>query len=103
MDAAEVPMFRAAVHHLMDAARREQDRLPASASERWYLLGVDTAAREALHPDLTRSRCEHWPDEECPEFREGYHRTQAVLADVSRSDHVPRMIPIPSLPRQLAG
>lgn len=103
MDVADLPVFRAAVQHLVDSARRERAMLPADSSERQFLLGVDAAALEALHPELGQTRGDGWLDAETIEFRDGYHRTRTALADAQRRDPVPVRIPIPSPDPHIVG
>jgi hypothetical protein len=71
---------RAAAHDVIDTARRERATLDMDSPERAYLLGVDAAAQEVLHPELGAARVDGWLDEEKPAFREGYLRTSALLA-----------------------
>jgi hypothetical protein len=71
---------RAAARDVINAARRERATLDMESPERAYLLGVDAAAQEVLHPELGAARADGWLDAEKPAFREGYLRTSAMLA-----------------------
>ena len=71
---------QAAARDVINRARRERATLDVCSTERAFLLGVDAAAQEVLHPELHVARADGWLDAEKPAFRDGYLRTSALLA-----------------------
>ena len=76
-----------AARNLMRAASSRCSTVPERAPERQFFLGVETAAREIVHPELQVSRGEHWLERETPDFREGYTRTSTMIAMAETSPH----------------
>jgi hypothetical protein len=99
IDQSELVQFRNAVRGLVDDARRRTGVLRVGSPERRFLLGVDAAAVEVLHPELADTRRAHWLDAETPEFRDGYRRTRLRLAGVRRAFRAPLTITAP-VPRR---
>ena len=95
MDGPDLLVFRSAIEGLLAAARTERAMLPSVSPDRRFLLGVDAAALEALHPELAQTRSDSWLDLETPEFRDGYHRTRTAIAGALSRGEVPANISIP--------
>ncbi len=75
---AQRPIQLAAVRGLIEEARSERALRPENSPERQFYLGVDAAAKEVLHPELS-TRNPDWLDREKPAFR-GYLRTSVLIA-----------------------
>lgn len=97
MSETDVLLVRNAARGLIDAARRERASLDAHSDERTFLLGVDAAAMEVLHPELQATRGDGWLDREPALFREGYQRTVAMLAAARGAGAVPTTLRLPRL------
>lgn len=82
---------------LLDRARRERGTLPAGSRERRFLLGVDAAASEVIHPELTKARSDDWLSREDAEFRDGYLKTAATIASARASHQFPTSMRLPQL------
>jgi hypothetical protein len=93
-DTAAAVHYLAAAKDLLERARKERGMEPMASPRRRFLLGVDAAALEALHPELAGARGEHWLERETHEFRDGYLKTRTALVD-ARGCTVPAPIQIP--------
>lgn len=85
-----------AVRRLVEAARSERALMPASAVERDFYLGVEAAADEVLHPELEMTRTEHWVEGHSAGFREGYTRTESMLARARAVNDPPLQLRLPN-------
>jgi hypothetical protein len=84
-----------AVRSLVAEARSERATMPAGSAERHFYLGVEAAADDILHPELTVSREQEWLERQPPAFRDGYLRTAHVLEHASTAAEPPLHIPLP--------
>lgn len=66
--------------------------LRADDPDRVFLLGVEAACKDVVHPELTFSRPETWLDHEPPRFRDGYLTTKNLIAT---SDPATGRLPMP--------
>lgn len=92
MSTADVLTVTAA-RDLLERARKERGLLHTGDPLRRFLLGVDAAALEVVHPELAETRGEGWLDQMPHEFRDGYLRTRTAIADARRRGAA--SIPIP--------
>jgi hypothetical protein len=88
-------MLLSAVRELITRARSERAVMPQSSPERTFFLGVEAAAEEVLHPELTYAHEERWLDREAPPFRAGYLETKSLVAVAMTSDEPPQHLPLP--------
>jgi hypothetical protein len=89
------PMLVNAVRDLVIRARSERTTMAPSSPERAFLLGVEAAAEEVLHPELSCAREAHWLDRESPAFRAGYLEASALLATAMAAEEPPQHLPLP--------
>ena len=89
-----------ALHGLIDAARTARALLPMAAPERAFYLGVEAAAKEALHTEAIGSKPIDWLDNESGPFREGYLAMSADLAAVAASGRTPLALRLPEPTRR---
>jgi len=85
-----------AVRDLMASAEEQRSVLPMRSRERVFLLGVEAAALEVVHPELGVSRAVGWLDRQPHAFREGYLRTSAAIAAAATANPTPRRLTVPS-------
>ncbi len=85
-----------AVRGLVAEARSARAQLPAVAAERRFLLGVEAAAMEVLHPELGAARREGWLDLEPPVFRDGYLQAGSMLAAAMTAPETPFRLLMPT-------
>ena len=89
------PVLLRAVRNLIREARSERSTLPIDSPERHFHLGVEAAAMEVLHPEITDARAPEWLDQETPAFREGYRRTAGMLASAMTAAEAPLRLRLP--------
>ena len=89
------PMLLSAVRELITRARSERAVMEQSSPERRFYLGVEAAAEEVLHPELTSARDERWLGREAPPFRSGYLQTKSLLGAAMTSEEPPQHLPLP--------
>ena len=89
------PILLSAARDLIVAARAERAALAASAPERDFYLGVEAAAEEILHPELTAGRPPGWPDGEQRAFQEGYLKMRASMAAALAYGQAPLRLRLP--------
>jgi hypothetical protein len=68
------------VEDLIDGAERQKARAARFSLQHGYYAGVETAARQVLHPEIDALRNVGWLDRHNPGFMSGYVRTAARLA-----------------------
>ena len=92
---AQRPVLLASVRDLQTTARARRASLLARSPARVFLLGVDAAAEEVLHPELGASRAVNWLDGESAAFRDGYLEARDMLAMARTSAEPPLRLPVP--------
>jgi hypothetical protein len=80
---AQRPVLVAAAEELIHHVQERRDQLPAHAAERDFYLGVEAAAEEVVHPELTMTRTPRWLRLESSAFQDGYERTRIMIATMS--------------------
>lgn len=84
-----------AARQLITEARAARGVLDVHDPERQFFLGVEAAAEEVVHPELTESRPAAWPDGEPPAYRDGYLRTTAAIAAATTATNPPTRLRLP--------
>jgi hypothetical protein len=85
-----------AIHELVTNVRRDRALLPARSAERDFLLGVEAAAEDVLHPERADARPEHWLEREAPAFRDGFLRGAIVLSNAATAAEPPLVLRPPA-------
>ncbi len=62
-----------------EVARCERSLLAVHSPEHAFYLGIESAARELLDPEIGPHRTDGWLDRMSPGFRDGYLRAACVL------------------------
>jgi len=86
------------IRRLIDAARSERSTLPMTSPLRHFYLGVEAAAEEVLHPELSATGGEDQLDRHPQQFREGYLRASSMLAAAATATVAPQHLPLPAAP-----
>ena len=80
---------------LIAASQSARAVLSGTALEREFYLGVESAALGLLHPEVGQAPTEEWLGRQSLDFREGYLRTQALLAAAMMAEAWPRVLALP--------
>jgi hypothetical protein len=100
MQTSSRPANRLILHEsiceLREMARRERALMPSHAPERQFSLGVDAAAEDVLHPERAGARPEDWLARQSLPFREGYLRTEILLATLATAAEPPLVLRPPT-------
>ena len=95
---ADRMVFMNAVRGLRESARSVRGLLVVGSPDHDFYRGVEAAAMEVLHPESLMARPPGWLDRESRFFEEGYLATEADLAALTASGHVPLAVRLPQRP-----